>query len=219
MEIAAFIESHLAAAEHIDFLGLAALDDLASSLAEAGAGGARRKVRANEMAERQGLASSIAAGLGSETPPPEAPAQPSLTPRAGSPLAIATPAFTPAIVAPAPMFTPTLVHATPTPPGSPAAAAVAPVAAALPTHALDSASASLIESSIAALDALDQNPFVERAEWPEDALVAIDTLTYRGRAALDRAIELREEMRAARSGPSREVLDELFDLLELARAE
>ena len=55
-------------------------------------------------------------------------------------------------------------------------------------------------------------------EWPEDPLVAIDALNYRGRAALDRAIELRAEIRGA-SGPSREVLDEQFDLLELARAE
>jgi hypothetical protein len=50
-------------------------------------------------------------------------------------------------------------------------------------------------------------------------LVPIDTLMYRGRAALDRAIELRDEIRKKEGGPSREVLNELFDLLELARAE
>jgi hypothetical protein len=93
------------------------------------------------------------------------------------------------------------------------------VAAALPTHSLDSGSVSLIDSSIAALDALNQNPFIEPAVWPEEPLVAIDSLVYRGRAALDRAIELRDEIRGVESGPSREVLDELFDLLELARAE
>jgi hypothetical protein len=243
MEIASFIENHLDAAEHIDFLGLAALDDLAGSLAEAGAGGARLRSHASEMAERRDLASSIAAGLGSEPLAPEATPQPSLTPRAGSPLAIATPAYTPAIAAPVPMFTPTMVNAppppprTPTPPPTPAVPATpvaaapatpatpvasppieAQTAAALPTHALDSVSASLIESSIAALDALSDSPFAEPAAWPEDPLVAIDTLTYKGRSALDRAIELRDEIRGA-SSPPREALDELFDLLELARAE
>jgi len=249
-EIASFIESHADAADHIDFLGLAALDDLAGSLAEAGAGGARLRARASEMAQRRDLASSIAAGLGSEAPAQEAVPQPSLTPRAGSPLAIATPAFTPAIVAPVPMFTPSAIHLPPVPPippvtpmsvpavpapavpipavSTPAAltpvvppsVADAPVAAALPTHSLDSASASLIDSSIAALDALNQQPFLEPASWDDEkTLIPIDTLFYRGRTALERAIELRDEIRGKTGGPSRETLDELFDLLELARAE
>jgi hypothetical protein len=273
-DIASFIESHLDAADHIDFLGLAALDDLADSLAEAGAGGARLRSRAAELAQGRDLASSTAAGLGSEIPHESAP-QPSLTPRAGSPLAIATPAFTPAIAAPVPRFTPAAINLPPAPPippvtpistpavpppraPTPAAAmpavptpaaptpaiptpaiptpaiptstvpapaippaiADAPIAAALPTHALDSISASLIDSSIAALDTLNEQPFLEPVPWGnEETIIGIDTLFYRGRTALDRAIELRDEIRAHKGGPSRETLDELFDLLELARAE
>jgi hypothetical protein len=48
--------------------------------------------------------------------------------------------------------------------------------------------------------------------------VPIESLLYRGRAALDRAVEIRDELRAAPTG-NPTALDELFDLLELARAE
>jgi hypothetical protein len=245
-EIATFIESHLEATDHIDFLGLAALDDLAQSLAEAGAGGARLRSRAGEMAQGRDLATSIATGLGADLPAPEPATPASLTPRAGSPLAIATPAFTPAIAAPVPMFTPSSIHLPPVPPippVTPAAATIAvpspmastpaaPTPVALPsiaeqlvpaasaTHALDSTSASLIDSSIAALDALGEQPFLEPSPWgDEETVIEIGTLLYRGRTALERAIELRDEIRGHRGGPSRETLDELFDLLELARAE
>jgi hypothetical protein len=46
--------------------------------------------------------------------------------------------------------------------------------------------------------------------------VPIDELLYRGRAALGRAIELRDEIRREGGAPSSEQLDELFDLLDLA---
>ncbi len=44
--------------------------------------------------------------------------------------------------------------------------------------------------------------------------VPIDTLLYRGRAALDRALEIRSIVGDAM--PDRETIDELFDLVELA---
>jgi hypothetical protein len=80
-------------------------------------------------------------------------------------------------------------------------------------------SASLIDSSIAALDALGSNPFGEPVAIPEDTVVPIESLLYRGRAALDRAVEIRDEMRRAGADVDRVALEELFDLLELARAE
>jgi hypothetical protein len=207
-DIAAFIETHLDWTDRLDFLGLSALDDLASSLADPGAGGERLRARAQELAERREVASSIAAGLGAELPPAETPvATPTLTPRTVSPLAIATPVYTPAVAAPTPE--PAVVN----PPVE------SQSASGMPTNALDSQAADLIESSIAALDALNERPFFEPTPLPEDTLVPIDTLVYRGRAALDRAIELRDDIRRKEGGPSREVLNELFDLLELARAE
>ena len=54
-----------------------------------------------------------------------------------------------------------------------------------------------------------------------NAGVSIETLLYRGRAALDRAREVRDVMRAAPDGAAAdpELLAELFDLLDLAAAD
>lgn len=49
-----------------------------------------------------------------------------------------------------------------------------------------------------------------------DDLVPVDTLLYRGRAALGRALELRDEIRQQGGPPDTGKLDEIFDLLELA---
>ena len=49
--------------------------------------------------------------------------------------------------------------------------------------------------------------------------VAIETLLYRGRQALDRALEIRGEILAAGSSPDRETIDELLDLIALAATE
>lgn len=105
--------------------------------------------------------------------------------------------------------------ATPSAPSPPPAAAPGP----LPSETPDRSAAALLDSSIAALEALPSHPFGEPAPIPEDTVVPIESLLYRGRAALDRALEMRDELR--RAGPQVQIsaLDELFDLLELARAE
>ena len=53
---------------------------------------------------------------------------------------------------------------------------------------------------------------------PDENIVPIETLLYRGKAALARARELRQEMLAERT-PPRETIEELFDLLDLAIAD
>jgi len=78
---------------------------------------------------------------------------------------------------------------------------------------------SLLDSTIEALDALDENPFAAPVPIPEDNVVPIDSLLYRGRAALDRAVEIRDDLRKRGSSSDQAALDELFDLLDLARAE
>jgi len=79
--------------------------------------------------------------------------------------------------------------------------------------------ASLIDSTLFALDELEPAAFAERVAIPEDTVVPIEALLYRGRAALDRAVEIRDALRTSGSYDDREALDELFDLLDLARAE
>jgi hypothetical protein len=72
----------------------------------------------------------------------------------------------------------------------------------------------MIDSGIAALEMLEADPLA----LSDEVAVPIESLLYRGRAALDRAVEIRDELRAA-PADNPTALDELFDLLELARAE
>ncbi|HXD49985.1 MAG TPA: hypothetical protein VN600_14485, partial [Gemmatimonadaceae bacterium] len=228
-DVAEFIGGHVDAAEHVDFLGLAALEDLSTVLAQPGAKGEHLTARLREISGGRDLTTAIGAGFGAS--------EPRTTPAKTTPVSsIPTPVSAPEIPRPTPVEPRTPTFTTPvfTPP--PAASEFAtpqslPDVAPRPTsptppaprpslaESLDRASAALIDTSIAALDALTSKPFAEPRALPEDTVVPIETLLYRGRAALDRAVELRDEMR--RRGPTSnpDALDELFDLLELARAE
>jgi len=79
--------------------------------------------------------------------------------------------------------------------------------------------AALLDSAVFAIEALSGQPLAAAVEIPEDALVPIDSLLYRGRAALDRALELRDELRQPGGSANKAALDELFELIDLARTE
>jgi len=79
--------------------------------------------------------------------------------------------------------------------------------------------AALLDSAVLAIESLGGQPLAAAVEIPEDALVPIGSLLYRGRAALDRAAELRDEMRQSGSAANKAALDELFELIDLARTE
>ena len=72
-----------------------------------------------------------------------------------------------------------------------------------------------LQSGIAGFHELDQAPLAPPAPLDDATVVPIDDLLYRGRAALDRAIEVRDLMRLS-GGNTDEALAELFDLLDLA---
>lgn len=74
-----------------------------------------------------------------------------------------------------------------------------------------------LESAIAAFDSLAEERFAEPAQVEE--VVPVDALLYRGRAALDRAMQIRDQLRHAGGSPAPELLEELYDLVELARAD
>jgi hypothetical protein len=79
---------------------------------------------------------------------------------------------------------------------------------------------SLLETGIAGIGQLGERPLSQPVPIVDDSVVPMDTLLYRGRAALERAIAVRDQIRQANGGvPSREALDELFDLLDLAATE
>ena len=77
--------------------------------------------------------------------------------------------------------------------------------------------ASSLDSTIAAFDALSSERMAEPVQT--DDVMPVNALLYRGRAALDRAIELRNAIRQAGAPPSPETLEELYDLVELARVD
>jgi len=72
---------------------------------------------------------------------------------------------------------------------------------------------------LSAGSAHDSPASAEPTEGPGSAPVPIETLLYGGRAALDRALEIRNEVRATGIAPPREVVDELLDLVALAATE
>jgi len=202
-EIAEFVAGHAAAADDFDFHGLATLDDLASLLADPGAGGERLRMRLRDAAMAEPFATPAGPGGHAEsaveltarlTP---VRSRPSSSAPAEEEIAAAVTAFEPAPAV--------AMHVRETP------------------SSTNGAAAALIDSSIAALDALAMNPFSDPVPIPEDTLVPIETLLYRGRAALDRAVEIGDEIRGEirRGGAPADpvALEELFDLLELARAE
>ncbi len=105
-------------------------------------------------------------------------------------------------------------------PSEPAAARV-PLGAKVPSPnrgASGQALQALLQTGLAGLRSLEDEPLSPPARLESDDIVPIDTLLYRGRSALDRAIEVRDAMRE-RGAADEESLKELYDLLDLARAE
>ena len=75
-----------------------------------------------------------------------------------------------------------------------------------------------LQSGLAGFNELDQTPLAPPAPLDDATIVSIDDLLYRGRAALERAIEVRDLIRLS-GGNTDEALAELFDLLDLAAAD
>ena len=76
----------------------------------------------------------------------------------------------------------------------------------------------LLNTSIVQLGAVSGEGRRRTPIRPQPA-VSIDTLLYRGRAALMRAVEIREEIVAGGAERSREQVEELLDLVALAATE
>lgn len=131
----------------------------------------------------------------------------------------AAPARQPAPVAQAPLSAPFAAAPAPARP-QPAAPPRAPANGARSRTPTGRDLAALLDAGISGLgQQLTQRPLSQPVPIVDEVLVAIDTLVYRGRAALDRARELRNELRGAGRSPSGDELSELYDLLELATTE
>lgn len=76
----------------------------------------------------------------------------------------------------------------------------------------------LLQVGIAGFQPLEDEPLNEPARLDGDEIVAIEDLLYRGQSALRRAVQVRDDMRA-RGTTDDVVLQEIYDLLDLARTE
>jgi chemotaxis protein histidine kinase CheA len=77
----------------------------------------------------------------------------------------------------------------------------------------------VLNQGIDSLHSLATHPMADVRALPDQPAIPIEALLYRGRSAIERAIELRQEIMRHGNSPSAEALDELFDLLDLALVE
>jgi hypothetical protein len=74
----------------------------------------------------------------------------------------------------------------------------------------------LLGRGIEALDNLTMKPIATQMTFGTVEVVPVDTLLYRGRAALERAAAIREQIKASGGVASPATLDEMYDLIGLA---
>lgn len=99
--------------------------------------------------------------------------------------------------------------------------AAAPAAAATPARARTMTPTGrelkeFLGKGIETLGRLQDQPLREPTLLPDETVVPIQELLYRGRAAVERAVMLRDELRRRGGTPPQEVVEELYDLLDLA---
>jgi hypothetical protein len=196
-EAAQFFASAAAEANTLDPVLLASVDAAATVLATPSVASGELAARLGEMGRGNTVDRAIGVGFGSLTEPRRTP------PEAPAPAAPADVRRTPASSRPV-RLTPgrgdvTVTRRTPhTPTGAELK--------------------QFLQSGLAGFTELDQAPLAAPAPLDDATVVPIDDLVYRGRAALDRAIEVRDLMRLS-GGNTDEALAELFDLLDLAAAD
>jgi hypothetical protein len=217
-DVAEFVASHNDDVVRLDARALDTLDEIAGMLAQPGTapGTLGARLRAVQEAPAAAPAAPAAAPAPAAMVEPPAPAVP--TPSAPAPAAAVPPS--PAAEAPRPVMTP--AAPSPVAPPSPAPqerdrpAAVAMAQAATSVAAPKPALGSLLDAGIEKLGALQMTPLATPVSIPEQPPVPIDVLLYRGRAAIERCREIRDQVRRAGGPVDAETLGELFDLLDLA---
>ena len=200
----------------VDDAALERLSAVARRLSAPGSGGA---VLAEGVVAAARPSEAVAAPATEATQPaqptramePSVPAAPAALTASPAPVAPAVLAASPA-PAPAPMELAASVPAVPTPRSMPQIPAPEPRR---PTPT-GSELAALLGRSVNAVGTISAQPLADRVAIDEVPIVPVSALVYRGKAALRRALELRDEMRESGSSPDPAAIDELFDLIELA---
>lgn len=211
-DVADFVASHNDDVVRLDARALDTLDEIAGMLAQPGTapGTLGARLRALQAAPTSPAptpsapaptAETLAAQpLAAKIPPAPAPAAPEAPPRP-----VMTPVAPSAVAPPSPA---------PQERDRPAAAAVAEAATSVATPR--AGLGSLLDAGIEKLGSLQMQPLATPVSIPEQPPVPIDVLLYRGRAAIERCREIRDQVRKAGGPVDAETLGELFDLLDLA---
>lgn len=243
LEVADLIGAHFDAVKSLDYLSLNALEALAQVLASPGAQGERLSTRLTELRAGRSMDSGIGDVFGSGSVPVVAAANPAPAPLPPAKPASQAPSFS--STAPTPVITPRIradaqqmMPPQPVPTPTPAAP---PIPALTPSRSVNPRATpnggrsrtpigaqrvstprdtmAVLDQGIDSLSSMAALPMSEPVDLPEQPLVPIDALLYRGRAAIERAIELREEIRRQGGPANADTMAELFDLLDLALAE
>jgi hypothetical protein len=77
----------------------------------------------------------------------------------------------------------------------------------------------LLSTGIAGLSPLGEERLAEPLVGDEDDVIPVEDLLFRGKDALQHALELGDQLRAGTTAPDPTTLAELYDLLQLAAAE
>ncbi|HEV7994181.1 MAG TPA: Hpt domain-containing protein [Gemmatimonadaceae bacterium] len=218
-DVAEFVASHNDDVVQLDARALDSLDQVAAMLAQPGdaPGSLASRLRALRRDAEPSATESVVAPAEAPSAPEaaEAPvAVPPVPDPAAAPAAHPTPAGSPSVMTPvsAPAVAPP--SAIPQERDRPAAIAMAAVAVGAPSAPQELGS--LLDAGIRKLGTLQTERLSAPVEIPEQPPVPIDVLLYRGRAAIERCIEIREQVRGAGGPVDADTLGELFDLLDLA---
>ncbi|HEY6219259.1 MAG TPA: hypothetical protein VIV65_04320 [Gemmatimonadaceae bacterium] len=207
---------------------MAAVDDLRALVQRAAAFSAEDSEHLHQRATELGVYVKVASKPGGSSPQAEAPV--SVAPPVSAPPAppsAATPAPAPPSIAtaPAPASPPVT---DPTPPAPKATTDnVIPISDLFYADGQGIVSGGVPASKMALSDMLStgleslekslvNSPLVSAVSSGPTMIVPVETLTYRGRSALERANTLREQIKASGNPASQTTLDEVFDLIGLA---
>src|SRR5829696_5143740 len=213
-DVAAFVASHNDDVVRLDARALDSLDEIAAMLAQPATSPASLVSRLRALQEQPGELPATATPA-SATPAAAAPVQPPApTPpvESAAPSQASAPAPAPGVMTPTRPSTVAPPSPSPQERDRPAAAAMARAAAGTPKPE----QGSLLDAGIAKLGALHTSPLVAHVPLPEQPAVPIEVLLYRGRAAIERCLEIRDQVRSSGGPVDADTLDELFDLLDLA---
>jgi HPt (histidine-containing phosphotransfer) domain-containing protein len=227
-DVADFVASHNDAVVRLDSRALDSLDEVATLLAQPGGGSDSLGERLDALRLRRGDTPAARPAVPTmptvaATPmPPAAPVAPTPRPTAPPPrpVVFATPSGMMTPISGAPIIATgadlsTAPTPRPTPAGSAVVSAVPPMRTPTPSRGA-AALGELLDRGIRTLGTLPQTPLSNPVMLAEQPPVPIDVLLYRGRAAIERAREIRDAIKRSGGIADADTLGELYDLLDLA---